>query len=65
MGSSLEYGFSNSPHKETLRCRPKSRWKAKYSATKELLSMDSVNFLVLRLYQVYGPYQKIDNTSNY
>ena len=61
MGSSLEYGFSNSPHKETLRCKPKSHYgKAKYSATKELLSMDSVNVLVLRLYQVYGPHQKIN-----
>ena len=59
MGSCLEYGYSNSPHKETLNCRPKSHYgKAKHFATKELMSMDSLNVLILRLYQVYGPYQK-------
>jgi len=61
-GSSLEYGKKKSPQKELISCKPISIYgKAKYKASKFLFNnKKKFNFIILRLYQVYGPYQKTD-----
>ena len=60
IGSSLEYGRSKSPQKEITKCKPISHYgKAKYKTSKFLMSKKfSFNVVILRLYQVYGPFQK-------
>ena len=60
--SSLEYGNIKSPQNEKNKCAPVSHYgKAKHKATKYLMKDNFFfNYIVLRLYQVYGPYQKID-----
>ena len=64
MGSSLEYGKSKSPQKETINCQPLSTYgRAKFLASKYLLSMyKEYNFpvTILRLYQAYGNKQDIN-----
>jgi nucleoside-diphosphate-sugar epimerase len=61
IGTSLEYGNTKSPHEESLKCYPKTRYAlAKYKINKYLLHcFDKYNFpvTILRLYQVYGPNQ--------
>ena len=61
MGSSVEYGSSESPQKETSKCNPKSIYgKAKLMSTKHLIDIfNKKNFpsTVLRLYLAYGPKQ--------
>jgi len=61
MGSSIEYGRSLSPHKESFKCYPKSVYgKAKLLSSKYLIKLyKKKNFpsVVLRLYQAYGPRQ--------
>ena len=61
IGSSMEYGTSNSPHKEIFKCNPVGNYGiAKYKATKYLRKIGSkINFpyTIFRLYQVYGPNQ--------
>ena len=67
IGSSLEYGNSNSPQKENIRCSLKSI-KSIYGRAKLLSSRYMIalfkkkNFpsTVLRLYLVYGPRQDIN-----
>ena len=57
-GSSLEYGNQKSPQIEKKRCAPISTYgKAKYLGSKLLLKRFK-KVIILRLYQVYGPYQK-------
>lgn len=59
-GSSLEYGNQKSPQIEKKRCKPVSTYgKAKYLGSKLLLKRFK-KVIILRLYQVYGPYQKYD-----
>jgi nucleoside-diphosphate-sugar epimerase len=64
IGSSMEYGHVKSPQKENSKCLPKSTYgKAKLLASKYLLDLfKRKNFpvTILRLYQVYGPYQDIN-----
>jgi nucleoside-diphosphate-sugar epimerase len=64
LGSSLEYGDLSSPHSENTRTYPKSVYgKAKLKATKFIFNYNKknkINFIILRLYQVYGAYQKFD-----
>ena len=61
VGSSLEYGKSKSPQREKYICKPISVYgKAKYLASKALARSDIKKFIILRLYQVYGPFQKYD-----
>jgi len=64
IGSSLEYGNIKSPQIETRACKPNSIYgKAKLNASKYIISKskkEKINYLILRLYQVYGPYQKTD-----
>ncbi len=60
-GSSLEYGKNKSPQKEKLKCKPLSHYaKAKYLTSKILMKQNDFKFIILRLYQVFGPYQKED-----
>ena len=64
IGSSLEYGNKNSPQHETFPCRPRSNYGlAKLKATKYLFKLGkkfNFPFIVLRLYQIYGPNQTIN-----
>ena len=64
IGSSLEYGNKNSPQQETFTCRPRSYYGlAKLKATKHLFMLGKkfkFPFIVLRLYQIYGPNQTIN-----
>lgn len=64
VGSSLEYGSARSPQSEKIKCDPKSSYgKSKLSASKYLGSkfrLRKKNFIILRPYQVYGPFQKFD-----
>ena len=61
IGTSLEYGPAKVPHKEDYNCKPKGNYgKAKYLASqyvKNNLKSSKLKFYILRLYQVYGPYQ--------
>tara|TARA_B110000285_G_C15081550_1_gene593792 strand:- start:695 stop:1600 length:906 start_codon:yes stop_codon:yes gene_type:complete len=60
IGSSLEYGDIKSPQKETSPCKPKRYYGlAKYNASNYIINSKHLNFnyLILRLYQVYGPHQ--------
>ena len=62
IGSSLEYGKIKSPHKENNYCKPVSFYgKAKHLASKYLVKKKLLfKFIILRPYQIYGPYQKIN-----
>jgi nucleoside-diphosphate-sugar epimerase len=64
VGSSMEYGLSKSPQKEDFKCKPKSIYgKAKFLATKYLLNLykkKKFPVTIVRLYQVYGPYQDLN-----
>ena len=64
IGSSLEYGNQKSPQQESLIGSPKSIYsKAKYLATNFLINQYRKNKLpvtILRLYQIYGPYQDVN-----
>ena len=64
IGSSLEYGKIQSPHKESFKLSPQSNYaKAKALASRELLSNHKkydFPFLIVRPYQVYGPYQDLN-----
>ena len=61
VGSSMEYGIIKSPQKENFKCKPISIYgKAKFLSTSYLLNLykkKKFPVTVVRLYQVYGPYQ--------
>jgi nucleoside-diphosphate-sugar epimerase len=61
IGSSMEYGKKKSPQKENMNCNPLSVYgKSKLLASKYLLGLhkkENFPVTILRLYQVYGPYQ--------
>ena len=67
IGSSLEYGNSNSPQKENMKCNLKSI-KSTYGKAKLLSSIYMINLFkkkkfpstVLRLYLAYGPRQDVN-----
>ena len=67
MGSSLEYGTSNSPQKESLKCKLRSI-KSTYGKAKLLSSIHMIKLFkkknfpstVLRLYLAYGPKQDVN-----
>ncbi len=60
-GSSLEYGKNSSPQKEKIKCKPLSDYaRAKYSTSKILMKQNNFKYIILRLYQVFGPFQKED-----
>ena len=58
----MEYGKCLSPQLEKNKCHPLSIYgKAKYLASRYLLrNKKKFTVIILRLYQVYGPYQKKD-----
>ena len=64
IGSSLEYGNLKSPQKEKKTGKPKGYYGlAKYQASKYIQKIHTkynFPFTILRLYQVYGPNQKLD-----
>ena len=64
VGSSMEYGLLKSPQKESFKCDPKSVYgKAKFLSTKYLLNLykqKKFPATIVRLYQVYGPYQDLN-----
>lgn len=64
IGSSLEYGNLTSPLTEKLNCKPVSYYgTSKYKASKYLMNFGKKNqlpFIILRLFQIYGPFQKFD-----
>ncbi len=64
VGSSMEYGLVKSPQKENFRCNPKSFYgKAKFLSAKYLLNLykkKKFPVTIVRLYQVYGPYQDLN-----
>lgn len=58
IGSSLEYSGNYFPNFEKDICRPRSNYgKSKLKAT-NFLKKKKINYVVLRLYQIYGPFQK-------
>lgn len=61
IGSSLEYGKKNSPQKENMSAKPDSNYAiAKNNATNYLLKLhrnEKFPVVIVRPYQVYGPYQ--------
>ncbi len=60
IGSCLEYGIKKSPHKESFNCLPISHYgKAKLLSTK-YIQKKLKKYIILRPYQIYGPYQKKD-----
>ena len=60
-GSSLEYGKLNSPQREKIRCKPISLYgKAKSLSSEFLQKKIKKKVIILRLYQIYGPFQKIN-----
>ena len=60
IGSSMEYGTQNYPNKETDKCQPKSIYGKSKLQSSNYLKKSKLRYLILRLYQVYGPYQKIN-----
>lgn len=62
VGSSLEYGRLKSPQKEKRLCKPIGVYGvSKYKASKFLQNFKKSKkfpYIILRPYQVYGPYQK-------
>jgi|TARA_B100001079_G_scaffold38143_1_gene29508 dTDP-glucose 4,6-dehydratase len=62
IGSGLEYGNSYSPQSENKTCNPKSAFAiAKLRTTRHLQTLNKKKnfpFITLRLYQVYGPFEK-------
>ena len=64
VGSSMEYGLAKSPQKENFKCKPKSVYgRAKFLSTNYLLNLyhkKKFPVTIVRLYQIYGPYQDIN-----
>ena len=64
IGSSLEYGKLKSPHNEKQKCKPTAIYgKSKYRSSQYILNSDKMHtfpYVILRLYQVYGPNQSIN-----
>lgn len=64
IGSSLEYGNCKSPQKETYKLKPNSVYsRAKAKSSKYILKLNKKNsktFVIVRPYQVYGPYQDLN-----
>lgn len=68
LGSSSEYGKRQSPIKETDKCKPDNIYgKSKLACTNYILNFKNKNFkyVILRLFQVYGEFQKEDKLVPY
>ena len=60
IGSSLEYGKRNSPHIESAVCKPVSNYGKAKNLASEFIKKNLSNYIILRPYQIYGPFQKKD-----
>ena len=64
VSSSLEYGKIKAPHDEKSNCNPSATYgTAKSKATKYIINCDKKKkfpYVILRLYQIYGPNQSIN-----
>ena len=65
VGSSLEYGPISTPHSEkNFNCYPIGNYGLSKLKATEFLKKNGKNyklpFTILRLYQIYGPYQTVD-----
>ena len=64
IGSSLEYGKKKPPHFEFTKCFPNAHYgKSKLRSTKYILKCNKkkpFSFVILRLYQIYGPNQSVN-----
>ena len=64
VGSSLEYGKTNSPQREKNNCKPVGSYGlSKYNASKFVMKLGrtkNLPYIILRPYQVFGPNQKIN-----
>jgi len=64
IGTCLEYGNLKSPQNENAKCKPKTKYaKSKLESNKFLKKIYGKNgfpYTSLRLYQAYGPNQKLD-----
>ena len=58
IGSSLEYGDKKSPQDEKQICKPISHYGKSKLLSSNHIKKKIKNFIILRLYQVYGPFQK-------
>ena len=60
----MEYGLARSPQKENFKCKPKSVYgRAKFLSSQYLLNLykkKKFPVTIVRLYQVYGPYQDLN-----
>ena len=56
----MEYGLAKSPNYENSECKPKSYYGISKLKSTQALKKSQLNYIVLRLYQIYGPYQKIN-----
>jgi len=69
IGSAAEYGQRLTPHKESIKCLPKSNYgREKLKVTKYLLNLFQKKYLngvIVRLFQVYGEGQKKDKIIPY
>ncbi len=69
IGSAAEYGDLKIPHRETLKCRPKSFYgKVKLKTSSYVINKTknlSTSGIVLRLFQIYGKNQKQNKIISY
>ncbi len=59
-GSSMEYGTIKSPNLENKKTKPNSIYGISKLKSTKYLEQSEINYVILRLYQIYGPYQKFD-----
>ena len=59
-GSSMEYGTIKSPNLENKKTKPNSIYGISKLKSTKYLEQSEINFVILRLYQIYGPHQKFD-----
>ena len=57
-GSSLEYGENKSPQNEKQICKPLSVYGEAKLLSSKFIIKNLNDFIILRPYQIYGPYQK-------
>ena len=57
-GSSLEYGGNKSPQNEKQICKPLSVYGQAKLLSSKFIMKNLKKFIILRPYQIYGPYQK-------
>lgn len=60
-GSSMEYGNLKSPNNEKSKCKPNSIYgKSKLKSSNYISKKSNFRYVILRLYQIYGPHQKLN-----